>query len=255
MIATVGIFQSERDAQRAAAELRSIGIPEDKIEVVRPGESLHGVPSSETEQPGMGGALGGTVGGALGAAGGLTLGTAAASLLLPGIGPIVGGGIIAAALFGVGGAVGGAAAGRAVEDSMDVDEGLTRDEVYLYEDALRQGRTLVIGAAQDEAHANRAREVLARHCVETIDAARESWWLGVRDAESEHYEASGGDFVADEQAYRRGFEAAQNPPHRGKGYEEALASLRKRHGQLCSEPAFRRGFERGQEHFARTRRS
>ncbi|HYG79050.1 MAG TPA: hypothetical protein VD861_01605, partial [Pyrinomonadaceae bacterium] len=88
MSTVAGIFQSRADAERAAESLRSAGISDDRINLLTPGttpeEVEAAVPTTETEQPGMGGALGGTVGAALGAAGGMHIGAALASLLVPG---------------------------------------------------------------------------------------------------------------------------------------------------------------------------
>src|SRR4051812_35595431 len=114
MSTVAGIFKSRSDAERAAENLRSAGIAEERINLLTPGttatEVEEAVPTTETEQPGMGGALGGTVGGALGAAGGMTLGAAGASLLVPGVGPVLAAGVIGAALLGIGGAAAGAVA-------------------------------------------------------------------------------------------------------------------------------------------------
>src|SRR4051794_5121233 len=183
MSTVAGIFKSRADAERAVANLRSAGVAFDRINLLTPGTSdeevEETVPTTETEQPGMGGALGGTVGGALGAAGGMTIGAATASLLVPGVGPILAAGIIGAALFGVGGAAAGAAAGNALEESV---EGLPHDELYVYEDALRQGRSIIIVVADDDTQADGARAILSQAGAESIDAARESWWVGLRDA-------------------------------------------------------------------------
>src|SRR5258705_4300099 len=100
------------------------------------------VPIDDTEQPGMGAAMGGTVGGAMGVAGGASLGAAAASLLVPGVGPVIAGGILGAALLGVGGTAAGIAAGGALEK--ELVSGLPHDELYLYEHALREGNSVVI---------------------------------------------------------------------------------------------------------------
>ena len=139
----------------------------------------------------MGSAMGGAVGGALGVAGGMHIGATLASLLVPGVGPVLAAGVIGAALLGAGGAAAGAAAGGALEDSI---EGLPHDELFVYEDALRQGRSVVIVVTQDEAQADTARGVLAQAGAESVDAARESWWVGLRDAEEEEYTGQGGDF-------------------------------------------------------------
>jgi hypothetical protein len=249
MSTVAGIFRSRADAERAVENLRSAGIANDHLNLLTPGttdqELESSVPTTETEQPGMGSALGGTVGGALGVAGGMHIGAALASLLVPGVGPVLAAGVIGAALLGAGGAAAGAAAGGAMEDSV---EGLPHDELYVYEDALRQGRSVVLVVADDDARAETARGVLTQAGVESIDAARESWWVGLRDAEEEEYRNAGGDFKADEPLYRRGFEAAQHPHARGKSFEEAGTRLRERYSDAYESDAFRRGYERGQNY-------
>lgn len=249
MSTVAGIFKSRADAERAATNLSSAGITSDNINLLTPGtteEELEAaVPTTETEQPGMGGALGGTVGAAMGAAGGMHIGAALASLLVPGVGPVLAAGVIGAALLGAGGAAAGAAAGNAMEDSV---EGLPHDELYIYEDALRQGRTVIICQTNDETQSDAARSVLAQAGAESIDAARESWWVGLRDAEEEEYTGQGKDFKTEEPVYRRGFEAALHPRIRGKSYEEATADLQERYQDAYQTESFRRGYERGQNY-------
>lgn len=248
MRTVAGIFNSYEAARRAVDNLRSIGIAEDRINLLAPGASGDdleaAVPTTETEQPGMGKALGGWAGGALGVAGGMHIGAAAASLFVPGVGPVIAAGIIGAALLGVGGAAAGAVAGDAVEDSMA--EGLPHDEIYIYEDALRKGHGVVIVVADDDAQGEAAHSVMAQAGAESLDAARESWWVGLRDAEEEGYAGQGRDFKTDETLYRRGFEAALHPKARSKSYEEAIEFLRERHGETYTGEGFRRGYERGQ---------
>ena len=248
MSTVAGIFNSRADAERAAGRLREAGVAEDRISLLTPGttqEQLDEVPTTETEQPGMGAALGGAVGGALGVAGGLHLG-AAASLLIPGVGPVLAAGLVGAALLGAGGAATGAALGGALEDSMA--RGLPHDELFVYEDALRRGRSVVIAVADDDERADVARGVLTRAGAESVDAAREKWWLGLRDAEEAEYTVDGGDFGADEPIYRRGFEAALHPRARERSYEEDAERLRECYGEECREGAFRRGYERGRRY-------
>ncbi|HWS56793.1 MAG TPA: hypothetical protein VN228_21835, partial [Pyrinomonadaceae bacterium] len=92
MSTAAGIFNSRADAERAVENLHSAGLSDERISLLSPGatqgEVDREVPTTETEQPGMGAALGGTVGGALGVAGGLHLGAVAASFFVPGVGPI-----------------------------------------------------------------------------------------------------------------------------------------------------------------------
>ena len=241
----VGIFNSRVDGERAVTQLRAAGIPEDKIVLLAPGASekqLSEVHTTEAEQPGMGKALGATVGGALGVAGGVPLGAAIASFFIPGVGPVIAAGLLGAAILGIGGAATGAAAGGALEGGLA--HGLPHDELYLYEDALRRGRSVVIAFAEDDEVAERGRSALTRTGAESIDAARESWWIGLRSAEEERYTAEGKDFSRDERTYRRGFEAALHPNLRGTSYDEALKTLK----QAQDDEVFRRGYERGQDY-------
>ena len=246
----VGIFNSLADARRAAAIVRTFGIPEDRITVLTPHTSEveieASVPTSDTEQPGMGKAMGGTVGAAMGVAGGATAGAAVASLLVPGVGPVLALGILGAALLGAGGAAAGAAAGDALEHGMS--DGLPRDELFLYEDALRKGRSVVIAFAEDELIAENARAGLASAGAETVDAAREDWWTGLRGAEQEHYTSEDRDFTADEARYRLGFEAALHPNRRGKSQQEVAGNLEKKYGADSTTSSFRQGYERGQRY-------
>ena len=235
METVAGVFRTREDAEKAVQQLHSLGIPNDRIALLTPGMSEErveeSVPTSDTEQPGMGTAMGGAVGGAMGVAGGATLGAAAASLLVPGVGPVIAGTILGAAILGAGGTATGMAVGGALEEGLV--KGLPHDELYLYEDAVQHGRSVVIAFVEADETEDAARDALTRAGAESIDAARESWWLSLRDAEEAHYETTGGSFQTDEANYRRGFEAALN-----KQGETAHATE--------SNDAFRRGYERGE---------
>ena len=98
----------------------------------------------------------------------------------------------------------GAAAGRGIENRLFT--GLPEDEVYFYEDALRRGHAVVVAFTSDDEMQKEAEILLRDAGAESLDAARESWWIGLRSAELEHYE-SRQDFHRDEPTYRRGFEA------------------------------------------------
>ena len=66
---------------------------------------------------------------------------------------------------------------------------------------------------------------------------------------SDLYSVDGGNFERDEVYYRKGFEAALSPGARGKTYEEAHDYLTRVYHISAGDPAFRRGFERGREHY------
>ena len=249
MTPVIGVFESRSAAAQGLERLLRAGVTRDNINILTPASSdqqIAEVPVSTSEQPGMGAAFGTLVGGALGSAGGFGAGAALASLLVPGVGPILVGGLLGAGLLGLGGAAGGAAAGEAMEETVS---GIPRDEVYVYEDALRKGRTVIIAHAEDDLHAEAARKGLIEAGAETVDAAREQWWIGLRSAEQESYLTEGGDFDADEPYYRKGFEAAQSPLVRGKSFEEARDYLTRRYEISATHAAFKKGYERGLRYY------
>jgi hypothetical protein len=166
------------------------------------------------------------------------------SALVPGIGTVTAIGLAALSLLGlVGGAVAGAVAGGALEDTLA--NGLPKDELYVYKDALRRGRTVLIALVEDDDQATAARAALAQAGAESLDAARAQWWIGTRDAEAEAYHATGGDFSRDEEVYRRGFVAALRTEVAGKPYTEAVEYVRLRDADVYDTEAYRRGYERG----------
>ena len=183
--------------------------------------------------------MGAALGAVTGAATGFPLG-AAVSLLVPGVGAVIVSGLIGAVLLGAG----GAAVGATLEESLV--NGLPRDELFVYESALRRGHCLVIAVVEDEALAEPARATLAAAGAESIDAAREHWWLGLRSAEQEQYIDGPHAFDRDEALYRRGFEAALGADVRGRSWEDSRGGLRGRHGADADTAAFRRGWDRGQ---------
>jgi hypothetical protein len=242
MQTVAGTFATRVDAERAAAQLEALDVSRDRITLLSPGTDPHKAgPVDDGERPGVGRAIGAVVGAGAGAAVGFPLG-AAVTMMIPGVGPIIASGIIGALLFGAG----GAAVGATLEESLVA--GMPHDDLFLYEDALRRGRSVVIALIEDDTLAGRARAALEAAGVEGIDAARERWWGGRRRAEQERYAGGAATFDRDEIVFRRGFEAALAPASRASTWEEALPQLRARHADVLDHPAFRHGWERGQDY-------
>jgi hypothetical protein len=253
MQAVTGIFSSRDDAKRSEGHLRAIGVPTDKVTLLTPGnlqKELDSVPADATEQPGMGKAIGAVVG----AAAGLTGGGLAMAALVPGVGPISAVGLLGAAILGAAGASIGAATGASLENS--TTDGLPEDEIFVYEDALRKGRSVVVALAADAAAASSLREQLKADGAETIDAARQQWWIGLRSAEQENYSRSGRNFRDDEKFYRLGFEEALHARTRCMEFDQVSAEMesnledlqRQYPGVDVAEP-FTRGYERGRNYY------
>lgn len=239
MIAIVGVFKSRSDAERSAEQLRSVGIPERNINILTPDfteKEIAKIPQVSGEQPGMVKAIGAVAGGAAG----LGVGEAVAALLVPGVGAVLAIGLAGGALLG---AVAGGTLGGAAESALF--SGLPADELFVYQDALRQGRTVLVGMAADKKQAEAGRAILDRAGAESVDRAREMWWVGLRNVEKEHYEGAGGDFRRDEPEFRRGFAAALERDNRDKLYEQCSAQLKARYPESWDSPAFRQGYDRG----------
>jgi hypothetical protein len=164
---------------------------------------------------------------------------------VPGIGPVLAFGMVGAALLGVVGATAGAAVGDQIEE--ELGEGVPHEHIYLYEDALRHGNSVLIIYTENDDQSDKAEEILERSSAIDLDELRENWWAELREGERTHYHRDGRDFDQDEDSYRSGYEAALHPHRRGKGYTETESELRTAYvGEL--DTAFREGYERGLTH-------
>ncbi len=242
MQAVTGVFKSQDQADNAVNQLKSLGIPDKRIGIVRPGSAPErleaGVPVSDTEEPGMGKAMG--------AAGGATAGLAVASLVVPGIGPLLAFGMLGAALLGTVGAAAGSAVGDQVEEGLG--EGIPHEDVYLYEDALRHGHTVLIAYADEGNQADDAAEVMRKAGAEDLDVLRENWWNEQREGERTNYT---GNFDEDEESYRRGYTAALHPQRRKRAYSDVEDELRTQYANTVLDRPFQSGYERGLNHRSR----
>jgi len=133
----VGVFRDRQQAERAIAELRQMGFNDDQIGFVMQGQDGGTTTTTsgqaQGENAGAGAATGAVTGGVIGG-----LIAAAASLLIPGFGPVIAGGILATVL---GGAAVGAAAGGLLGALTGL--GVPEEEARYYESEVQSGRTLV----------------------------------------------------------------------------------------------------------------
>ena len=257
MEAISGVFKTRARAENAVQEALKAGIPSHRVTLLTPGsadqinQELLAVPTDAAEQPGMGEALGALAGGGVGLAGGSLL-----MALVPGVGPITAIGLLGAAILGAAGATVGATVGNEMENS--TSEGLPEDEIFVYEDALRRGRSVVLVLAEDDQQASLLRELLKMQGAESFDAAREHWWNGLRSAEEKQYAKPGKNFAEDEEYFRRGFEAALHSRTRCMEFDQvsaamdaALEDVQRDHPGADVEEAFTRGYQRGREYYQR----
>lgn len=133
----VGVFDDRNDAELAARDLRDKGFKDEQIGYAWHDESgkTHAEGNKAGEMAASGAGTGVVLGGLIGAG---------AALLIPGIGPIVSGGLLATALAGgVTGAVAGGVAGALV------GLGIPEVEATYYDQQFRDGRTLMTVRADD----------------------------------------------------------------------------------------------------------
>jgi hypothetical protein len=217
--ACVGVFHTVESALHAVNALRASGIQNDRISVFTPGSTPHplsSVETSDTEQGGMGAAMAGSILGALG----LGIGV---MLFVPVIGAVSVLGALAAGLMGAGGIAAGAAVGSMLERK-SLEGLIPVDEVYVYEDALAQGLSIVL-VTPDVELAAETMQILKAAGAASIDAAKESWWVGLKDWRKLNYDAPDQEGLLEDPAYREGFEVALRHEAVGKSDVEGKADL------------------------------
>jgi hypothetical protein len=130
----VGLFARRRDAEAAIRDLKAAGFKDDQVGVAlqdkeEQGDLLESAGVKEAEGAAAGAVSGGLVGGLIGLLG---------SLLIPGVGPIMVGGVLASTLTGAGI---GAAAGGIIGALMGL--GVPETDAKHFDHGLRLGSTLV----------------------------------------------------------------------------------------------------------------
>jgi hypothetical protein len=126
-----------------------------------------------------------------------------------------------------------------------MSKGLPKDELFVYEDALRQGYTVLVALTDDTTQHDAALRVLEEAGAESLDAARERWWIGLVEPEDEVYVGQEGNTAQHRDAYQRGLAAAFQSETFGKPYTDVQAYLQTHYGDVYTDAAFRRGYERG----------
>lgn len=221
MSTVTAVFSSPADAERAIRSLGDNGFEDKQINLLASGsDSSFPVHAKQA-------------GAAIGAYAGL-----GAATFLPGLGPVVGVGMLATGLIGSAlGAVAGSALARHTH-------GIPNEDLYFYDEALRSGQTVIIVDAHDAIEETRARNLLERAGGRSVQSVRHEWWQSVRGGHRH-------EFNGEEKDYRAGFEAALHPATRGRDLDEVTAYIETCYPEPCRTEAFRIGYERGQDYFRR----
>ncbi|MGE0683601.1 MAG: hypothetical protein AB7P69_22225 [Candidatus Binatia bacterium] len=244
----ISIFCSPDAVQAAFDALRREGFTTDQLTLLTPQTSSAELPpgsSVETSPPGACGVKAGDVAGSILGWAGSVAGTAVTLVFISAVGPIAA--IGALALASILGATVGGVVGHVAQQA--VASSLPHDYAFVYEDALRRGRWLLIVQAPDEHQMKIAFRVLDHSETESFDEAREAWWRNLRESEMQSYKAPPHEFTQVEPIYRKGFEAALAADLRGHSYTEALPTLQDRYPNTYDAESFAQGYQRGQAYF------
>jgi len=200
MRTVTGLYDSYDDARSAVKALENDGVPSDDISIVTSkanGVDVEGQGSYAAEGAGTGAGVGAVAGGAGGLLTGLGM------LAIPGVGPVVAAGWLAATAAG---AVAGAVAGGAVGGIVGamVSEGVPEDEANFYAEGIRRGGS-VVTARVDESKVTTAQSILSQSRSVDYTSRRASYleqgWNRFDD-NAEPYTAE--QIEAERSRYRRG---------------------------------------------------
>jgi anti-sigma B factor antagonist len=157
METAIGVFSSRDRAEDAVGELRQHGVPEGSIVFLS---------RSESEAKTIAKQFGATIGGFVGGATGMSAGVVAATLLLPGVGPVFALGFGAAALLGLAGAGAGATVGSVASSDAGVAKPATEEaaseDIAFFREVLKEGRSLIVVRTESAKVASSACEILDR---------------------------------------------------------------------------------------------
>lgn len=177
---TVGVFDTSTQASQAVQELLNSGISRDDVSVIaQDGRTKEVGDISDTtsdrssigESAGVGAVSGGVLGGTLG----LLVGIGA--LAIPGIGPVLAVGPLAAALGSAGaGALVGAGVGAASGGILGalIGAGIPEDDAHVYAESVRRGGTLV-SVTTDDQSSTLVSNILRRYGAADINALGAAW--------------------------------------------------------------------------------
>ena len=227
----IALYDHFSSANDAVKELGSHGFDLDDISLISSDSSgeyaLELPPATESSTTVPAAGIGAGIGATLGGVGGLLVGLGA--LTIPGIGPVVAAGPLAAALAAVAGAGIGAVTGGLLAALIDL--GIPEDSAQYFTEGVRRGGTLVSVRTTEE-RASEAMQIMNHHhpvdIHERASTWRQSGWAGVNpDVDP---------YLTQEEGWQRGaYQVEESHPGTSGGYEDFE----------YYEPGFR-------EHFAST---
>lgn len=163
MKTVTGLFDTHADAVTAVQDLERIGVSSDDISIVSHHREVD--ETNAAEGAGMGAGIGAAVGGAGGLLTGLGI------MAIPGVGPVVAAGWLAATAAGaVAGAVAGGAAGGLI--GALTSDGVSEADAHVYAEGVRRGGSLVTARVNDALESEAAAILRRGTWVDPIERRR-----------------------------------------------------------------------------------
>lgn len=253
----VGVYDDRENAREVIEDLVEAGYNRSDVSLLSPdpdGTYARYSSGDAAADPGETAAAGVFSGGVLGGLIGVVLGLGA--FTIPGVGPIVAAGPLAA---GITGALTGAVAGGLI--GALVDWGIPEDEAHYYAESVRRGSTMVAVKASEENISEIVR-IMNQHNPVNVERRAASWraqgWRGFDTAASAystnefdternryvdegyvnyepryrshyngHFSTTGRDYNYYAPAYRYGYSIAQRSRYRNSDWNEISADVRR----------------------------
>lgn len=172
MQTVVGLFRNASDARRAIEALKEAGFEKENVSLLARDESFEVRDATDDISAAEGAGIGAVEGGVIGGLAGFLAGIGA--LAIPGIGPVVAAGTLAATLGGAGlGAAAGAATGGIV--AALIDTGIPEEEAHFYAEGVKRGGILVMVHPTDPSGVDTAVTILKRANAINVEEERSQW--------------------------------------------------------------------------------
>jgi hypothetical protein len=253
----VALFDDFQTAHDVVRELVDHGFPHEDISVVASDTTgeygryldedyARTAEDVETSGAASGAGVGAGVGAVIGGLGGLLVGLGA--LAIPGIGPVLAAGPLAAALSGLAGAGVGAVAGGVAGGLIGalVDMGVPEEQANYYAEAVRRGGTLVT-VQTDENMSGRVMDIMNRYNPVDVNERSQRW----REEGWQRYDESATPYTREEVERERTRYREPTPIGRGD-YADYDANFRQHYDSTLTgtgydyhyyEPGYRFGYD------------
>jgi hypothetical protein len=165
------LYDDHEDARQAVRDLEA-RVPHDDITIIANDRDDRHRKSAKAADVGSGAGTGAGIGAVVGGGAGLLAGLGV--LAIPGIGPVVAAGWLAATLAGAAAGAGVGAVSGGIIEAM-TSAGVAHEDAHLYAEGIRRGGTLVMVRVKDDSQADIAAAIMRQHRPVDTTARGMAW--------------------------------------------------------------------------------